>query len=77
MTTELKRWGDEKPDVGRCFVVYEPQCIYVSKLLMRLANDDGEDIRVFHAPSGGEYCVASPPNTRWCYVQGPPEWEKL
>ena len=67
MTTELKRWGDEKPDWGRTVIVYRRTHKVEMSTMDRRAG----------LLVGNGHAYVPEDDARWCYVQGPPEWEKL
>jgi len=66
MTTELKRWGDEKPDNGRSIIIYRRDHLYGRWLethegmLMGIGTSFNPD-----------------PNARWCYVPSAPDWDSI
>lgn len=68
----LKRWGDERPEVGRCVILYPSEHDYgfwvrVHEIYGAIVVDGPETVPM----------QAVHPTTRWCYTAEPPDWSKL
>lgn len=73
--SELKRWGDDRPEPNRAFIVYQPDCD-MAVMLRYLIEDDGEHV-TWDTHTGKECYGDVHPNDRWCYVPDGPDWSKL
>ena len=76
--TELKRWGDERPDKEKPFILYRQgqwggtwcrRDLVLGELGTYTQSQEEGGVSVVWPPTR--------PNDRWCYVSDAPDWSKI
>lgn len=67
--TEFKRWGDEKPELNKLFIMWEQGD--VSPAFCRCQDDGSVE---YDRRSLGAWSPEV--DSRWCYAPAPPDWSE-
>lgn len=83
MENELKIWGEEKPDEGKFFNVYERYSEEPVLCEMQVCGPEqsthGLDVDTGPCGNGGTITsdLEIEDDTRWAYVPDPPDWDAI